>query len=111
MSNFAGPTGPRVRLSVRNFTSIAKGGRNAAQNILKNPLFGRVAPLVHLYCGFSLWRQMAPQQSGAKFGIAFFGQFRASLRKDGVANYASIYSFLLLFVRGPDVLSNALNVS
>jgi len=27
--------------------------------------------VVHLYCGFSLWRQMAPQQS-AKFRTAFF---------------------------------------
>jgi len=45
--------------------------------------------VVHLYCAFSLWRQMAPQQS-AKFRTAFFGQFRTSLRKDGVANYASI---------------------
>ena len=45
--------------------------------------------VVHLYCDFSLWRQMAPQQS-AKFRTAFFGQFRTSLRKDGVTNYASI---------------------
>jgi len=45
--------------------------------------------VVHLYCAFSLWRQMVPQQS-AKFTTAFFGQFRVSLRKDSVANYASI---------------------
>ena len=45
--------------------------------------------VVHLYCAFSLWRQMAPQQS-ANFRTAFFGQFRTSLRKDSVANYASI---------------------
>ena len=30
--------------------------------------------VVHLCFGFSLWRQMAPQQS-AKFRTAFFGQF------------------------------------
>jgi len=59
---------------------------------------------------FSLWRQMAPQQS-AKFSAAFFGQFRTSLRKDSVANYASIWTLFSLFVRGPDVLSNALNAS
>jgi len=53
---------------------------------------------------------MAPQQS-AKFITVFFGQFRASLRKDSVANYASILTVFSLFVRGPDVLSNALNVS
>jgi len=40
--------------------------------------------VVHLYSGFSLWLQMAPQRS-AKFRTAFFGQFRTSLRKDSVA--------------------------
>ena len=39
---------------------------------------------------FSLWRQMAPQQI-AKFRTTFFGQFRTSLKKDIVANYASIW--------------------
>ena len=47
--------------------------------------------VVHLYGGFSLWRQMAPQQS-AKFRTAFFGQFRTSLRNDSVVNYASIWT-------------------
>jgi len=45
--------------------------------------------VVHLYCGFSLWRQMAPQQS-AKFRTAFFGQFRTSLRKVSDANFSAI---------------------
>jgi len=66
--------------------------------------------VVHLYCGFSLWRQMAPQQS-AKLRTAFFGQFRTSLRKDSVANYASIWMLFSIFVRGADVLCNALNIS
>jgi len=66
--------------------------------------------VVHLYCGFSLWRQMAPQQI-AKFRTAFFGQFSTSLRKDNIANYASIWSVFSLFLRGPDVLSNALNAT
>jgi len=65
--------------------------------------------VVHLCCGFSLWRQMVPQQS-AKFRTAFFCQFLASLRKDNVANYASIWTLFSLFVRGPDVLCNALNI-
>ena len=55
-------------------------------------------------------RQMAPQQS-AKFRTAFFGQFRTSLRKDSIANYASIWTLFSLFVRGPDALCNALNIS
>jgi len=65
--------------------------------------------VVNVYRSFSLWRQMAPQQS-AKFIIAFFGQIRTSLRKDSVANYASIWMLFSLFVRGPDVLCNALNI-
>ena len=65
--------------------------------------------VVHLCFGFSPWRQMAPQQS-AKFRTAFFGQFRTSLRKHSVANYASIWILFSLFVRGPGVLYNSLNV-
>jgi len=45
--------------------------------------------VVHLHCGFSPWRQMAPQQS-PEFRTAFFGQFCTSLRKHSVASYASI---------------------
>jgi len=40
-----------------------------------------------------------------------FGQFRSSLRKDSVANYASIWTLFTTSVTGPDVLYNALNVS
>jgi len=66
--------------------------------------------VVHLYCGISLWRQMAPQQS-AKFRTVFFGQFRTSLRKDSVANYTSIWTVFSKSVMGPDVLCNSLNIS
>ena len=66
--------------------------------------------VVHLYCGFSLWRQMAPQQS-AKFRTAFLGQFRTSLRKDIIANYASIWTLFTTSVTGSDLLCNALNIS
>ena len=55
--------------------------------------------VVHLYCGFSLWRQMAPQQS-AKFRTAFFGQFRTSLRKYNVANYVWIWTVFSTFCCG-----------
>ena len=65
---------------------------------------------VHLYCGFSLWRQMAPQLS-AKFITAFFGQFRVSFRKDSDANYASIWALFSTSVTGSDALCNALNLS
>ena len=66
--------------------------------------------VVHLYCGFSLCRQMAPQQS-AKFRTAFFGQFFTGLRKDSVASYACIWMVFSVFVRGPYVLCNALYFS
>jgi len=66
--------------------------------------------VVHLCFGFALWRQMAPQQS-AKFRTAFFGQFRTSLRKDSIANYASIWTLFTTSVTGTDVLCNALNIS
>ena len=52
---------------------------------------------------------MVPQQS-ATFIIAFFGQFRTNLRKDSVAKYASIWTLFSIFVRGPDVLCNTLNI-
>ena len=65
----------------------------------------RCAPMFR----FSLWCQMAPQQS-AKFITAFFGQFRTSLRKDSIASYASIWT-LFTSVTGPDVLCNALTIS
>jgi len=39
--------------------------------IFFEPLYTGWIVVVHLYSGFSLWRQMAPQQS-AKFRTAFF---------------------------------------
>jgi len=53
---------------------------------------------------------MALQQS-AKFRTAFFGQFRTSLRKDIVANYASIWTLFTTSVTVLDVLCNELNIS
>jgi len=66
--------------------------------------------VVHLCFGFSLWRQMAPQQS-AKFRTAFFGEFLTSLRNDSVANYASIFTLFSKCVTEVDVLCNALKIS
>jgi len=76
--------------------------------IFFEPLYAGWTVVVHLCCGFSLWRQMAPQES-AKFRTAFFGQLRTSLRKDSVANYASIWTLFTISVTGPDILCNALN--
>jgi len=48
-------------------------------------LFTRGTVVVHPCCGFSLRRQMVPQQT-AKFWPASFRHFRSTLRKDSVAN-------------------------
>ena len=108
MSNFASIV--QKRLGMYKFVRTkSHTGSKFSKTFLKQLYIGWIV-VVHLCFGFSLWRQMAPQQS-AKFITVFFGQFRASLRKDSVANYASILTVFSLFVRGPDVLSNALNVS
>ena len=62
-----------------------KSYRSKFSQIFFEQLYTEWSVVVHLYCGFSLWCQMAPQQI-AKFRTAFFGQFRTSLRKDSVAN-------------------------
>jgi len=66
--------------------------------------------VVYLCFGFSLWRQMVPQQS-AKFRTAFFGQFRTRLRNDSVVNYESIWTLFPKSVTREDVLCNAPNIS
>ena len=65
---------------------------------------------MHLYCGFSIRRQMAPQQT-TKFWTAFLVNFFTSLRKDSIANYAPIWTAFSQTVTGVDVLYNALNIS
>ena len=46
----------------------------------------------------------------AKFQTAFWSIFFTILRKDSVANYASIWTVFSVTVRGLGVLYNALNV-
>jgi len=59
-------------------------GSKFSKNIFEQLYTGWIV-VVHLglCCSFSLWRQMAPQQT-AKFRTAFFGQFCTSLRMDSV---------------------------
>jgi len=78
--------------------------------IFFEPLYAGWTVVVHLCYGFSVWRQMAPQES-AKFRTAFFGQFRTNLRKDSVANCASIWTLFTTSVTGRDILCDALNSS
>ena len=97
------------RLGMNKFVHSKSHTGSKFSKIFFEQLYRGWIVVVHLYFGFSLWHQMAPQQS-AKFRTAFFGQFRTSLRKDSVANYASIWTLFSLFVRGQDVLCNTLNI-
>ena len=65
---------------------------------------------MHLYYGFSLQHQIA-QQKNAQFRTVFFGQFCSILRKDSIGNYGSIWMQFSTYVRGIDILCNALNDS
>ena len=79
------------------------------------PKYLRIEAVVHpkerscspiLWFSLRLRRQMAPQKS-AKFRTTYFRQFCSNLRRDSVANYASIWTFPQS-VRRLDVLYNAL---
>ena len=98
------------RLGMNKIVRIKSPIRSKFSKTFIEQLYTGWIVVVHLYSGFSLWRQMAPPQS-AKFRTAFFGQFPTSLRKDSVANYASIWTLFSLFVRRPEALCNALNIS
>jgi len=101
--------GPKTARNVQVVRTKSHTGSKFSQIFFQQLYTGWIV-VVHLYCGFSLWCQIAPQQS-AEFRTAFFGQFRTSLRKDSVANYASIWTLFPLFVRGPDVLCKAPTIS
>ena len=45
------------------------------------------------------------------YNRVFWSISYTSLRKDSVANYASIWTLFTISVAGPDVLCNALNMS
>ena len=72
-------------------------------------LYMRWIVVVHLYCGFSLRRQMAPRQT-AKFRTTFLLIF-TSVMKDSLANYGSILTPFETSIRGLSVHYNELNVS
>jgi len=108
MSKFVWVVQKRLRMNKFVHTKSPTGSKFS--QIFFEQLYKEWSVVVHLYCGFSLWHQMAPQQS-AKFRTAFFGQYRTSLRKDSVASYASIWTLFSTSVMGLDVLCNALNIS
>ena len=95
------------RLGINKFVRTKSPTGSKFSEIFE-PLYAGWTVVVHLCCSFSLWRQLAPQES-AKFRTAFFGQFRTGLRKYSVANYASIWTSFSTSVTGRDILSNALN--
>jgi len=78
------------RLRMNKFVRTKSPTGSKFSKIFFEQLYTGWAVVVHLCCGFSLWCQMAPQQS-AKFIISFFGQFRTSLRKDSVANLDAVF--------------------
>ena len=100
--------GSPKRLGRNKFVRTKSPIESKFSKIFFEQLYVGLIVAVHLYCGFSLWRQMAPQHS-AKFRTAFFRQFRTSLRKVGVANYASIWALFPASVTRRDALCNALN--
>ena len=107
MSNFASVV--QKRLGMYKFVRTKSHTGSKFSKIFFDHLYTGWIVVVHLCFGFSLWREMAPQQS-AKFRTAFFGQFRSSLRKHSVANYASISTLFSLFVRAAYTRDNILQV-
>ena len=107
VSNFASVA--QKRLGMYKFVRTKSHTGSKFSKIFFEQLYIGWIVVVHLCFRFSLWRQMAPQQS-AKVRTAFFGQFHTTLRKHSVANYASIWILFSLFVRGPGVLYNSLNI-
>ena len=99
----------KCQLGMNKFVRTKSPTGSKFSKIFSEHLYTGWIVVVHIYCGFSLWHQTAPQQS-AKCRTAFWGQFRTSLRKDSVANYASIWTVFSLSVSGPDVLCKALNI-
>ena len=86
MSNFVSVV--QKRLGMNKFVRIKSDTGSKFSKIFLEQLYTGWIVVVHLYCGFSRWRQMAPQQS-AKFRTALFGQFRVCFRKDSDANYGN----------------------
>ena len=62
------------RLRMNKFVRTKSPTGSKFSKIFFEQLYTGWTVFVHLCCGFSLWRQMAPQQS-AKFRTAFFGHF------------------------------------
>ena len=62
------------RLGMNKFVRTKSPIGSKFSKIFFDQLYTGWIVVVHLYCGFSLWHQMAPQQS-AKFRTAFFGHF------------------------------------
>ena len=108
MSNFVKVV--EKQLSMNNFVRTKSPTGSKFSVIFFDQLYTGWIVVVHRYCGFSLWHQMAPQRA-PNLEPRFFGKFRTSLRNDSVANYASIWTMFTTSVTGPDVLCNALSIS
>ena len=97
------------QLGMNTFVRTKSHTGSKFSKIFLEHLYTEGIVVVQLYYDFSLWCQVAPQQS-AKFITTFFGQFRTSFRKDSVAKYTSTWTLFSLLYRGPDVLCITLNM-
>ena len=106
MSNFVSVV--QKRLGINKFVRIKSDTGSKFSKIFFEQLYTGWIMVVYVsvfLCGVR-WRH-----NSAKFRTALFGQFRTSLRKNSIANYASIWTLFTTSVTAPDVLCNALNIS
>ena len=92
------------RLGMNKFVRTKSPRGSKFSKIFFEQLYTGWTVVVHQYCGFLC---------GVRWQIQnrVFGQFRTSLRKDSVDNYALIRTLFSTSVTGRDVLCNALNSS
>jgi len=69
------------RLGMNKFVRTKSPTGIKFSKIFLEQLCTRWIVVLHLCFGFSLWRQMAPQQS-AKFRTAYFGSISCQLKED-----------------------------
>ena len=106
LSNFA--SGVQKWLGTNKFVRTKSHIRSKFSKISLGRTCTGGTVVVHLYCGFSLASDGATPER--QILNCIFGKFCTSLRKDSVANYASIWMLFSPPVMGPDVLCNALNI-
>ena len=101
--------GSPKRLGMNKFVRTKSHTGSKFSKIFFEPLYAGWTVVVHICCGFLYgvrWRHKRAPNLEPRFG-----QFRTSLRKDGVANFASIWTLFSTSITGRDILCNTLNSS